>query len=178
MGISYTLNHRLVRGLDYYTRTVFEFWAAGIGAQNAVGGGGRYDGLAKLLGGKDTPGVGFGLGLERIILAMQQQKISPPPDPGPQVYLLYHGAAAQNEAIRLAEKLRGAGIRAGVSMGGRSLKAQMKQADREGVKFALILGEKEIEKSTVTAHIMQTGEEFTVAQGQLLNWLSDRLFRR
>lgn len=178
LKIPYTLNYRLVRGLDYYTRTVFEFWAAGIGAQNAIGGGGRYDGLAKLLGGRDTPGVGFGLGLERIILTLQQQKIPPPPDPGPQVFLAYHGGQGQKEALLLAEKMRGVGIRAAVNHGGRSLKAQMKQADREGAEYAIIIGEKEMETDTVTVHVMHSGEEFTVAKPQIINWLKNRLFQR
>ncbi|MBC7240422.1 MAG: ATP phosphoribosyltransferase regulatory subunit, partial [Chloroflexi bacterium] len=99
----YTINHRLVRGLDYYTKTVFEVWAQGIGAQNAVCGGGRYDGLAQALGGDPTPGIGFGSGMERLVLAMKEQGIAVPGAPVPQVFFVYLGQEAKVRAIQLLQ---------------------------------------------------------------------------
>jgi len=150
----YTLNHRLVRGLDYYTKTVFEVWAQGIGAQNAVCGGGRYDGLAEALGGEHTPGIGFGSGMERLILAMKEQGIQVPGLPSPQVALVYHGQNAKMRALQLLTTLREAGIRATISFGDRSLKAQLRNASRGQVPYALVLGEDELASGQVLLQSM------------------------
>ena len=154
LALPYTLNHRLVRGLDYYTKTVFEFWAEGIGAQNAVGGGGRYDLLAETLGGKATPGIGFGIGLERVILTAQEQSIAPPTREKPDAFIAHLGAEAKGEALILLDALRSAGLSASCTFGGRSLKAQMRRANESGARFALILGDEEIRKGTVTCRDM------------------------
>ncbi len=175
LQIPYQLNHRLVRGLDYYTKTVFEAWAPGIGAQNAVGGGGRYDGLAKEIGGRDTPAIGFAIGLERVIMTMKVQGVQVPPWPHPQIFLAYHGSKAKEEGLRLVDRLRKAGLRAIMSFGDRSLKAQMREADREGVEYTLILGEKERQRGEVTAREMATGQETQVEIGHLEEWLRERL---
>ena len=175
LGIPYQLNHRLVRGLDYYTKTVFEVWAPGIGAQNAVGGGGRYDGLAKEIGGRDTPAIGFAIGLERVIMTMKAQEVRVPPWPRPQIFLAYHGSEAKEESLRLVDRLREAGFRAIMSFGDRSLKAQMREADREGVESTLILGEKERLRGEITAREMATGQETQVEIGHLEEWLRERL---
>lgn len=175
LGIPYQLNHRLVRGLDYYTKTVFEVWAPGIGAQNAVGGGGRYDGLAKEIGGRDTPAIGFAIGLERVIMTMKAQEVRVPPWPRPQILLAYHGSEAKEESLRLVDRLREAGFRAIMSFGDRSLKAQMREADREGVEYTLILGEKERLRGEITAREMATGQETQVEIGHLEEWLRERL---
>jgi len=175
LQIPYQLNHRLVRGLDYYTKTVFEVWAAGIGAQNAVGGGGRYDGLAKEIGGKDTPGIGFAIGLERVIMTMKAQGVQVPSWPRPQIFLAYHGSEAKEESLRLVDRLREARFRAIMSFGDRSLKAQMREADREGVEYALILGEKERREGEITVREMATGQEAQVEIGRLEEWLGERL---
>ena len=175
LQIPYQLNHRLVRGLDYYTKTVFEAWAPGIGAQNAVGGGGRYDGLAKEIGGRDTPAIGFAIGLERVIMTMKAQGVQVPPWPHPQIFLAYHGSKAKEEGLRLVDRLRKAGLRAIMSFGDRSLKAQMREADREGVEYTLILGEKERQRGEVTAREMATGQETQVEIGHLEEWLRERL---
>jgi histidyl-tRNA synthetase len=164
-----------VRGLDYYTKTVFEAWAPGIGAQNAVGGGGRYDGLAKEIGGRDTPAIGFAIGLERVIMTMKAQGVQVPPWPHPQIFLAYHGSKAKEESLRLVDRLRKAGLRAIMSFGDRSLKAQMREADREGVEYTLILGEKERQRGEVTAREMATGQETQVEIGHLEEWLRERL---
>jgi len=171
----YTLSHRLVRGLDYYTKTVFEVWAEGIGAQNAVCGGGRYDGLAEVLGGRPTPGVGFASGLERIVLTMKHQGVPVPALPSPQVLIVHLGEQAKLMGVKLAGDLRAAGIGALISFGKRSLKAQLRQANRQGVAFALIIGENEAETGQVAVRDMTEGEQHSVALEDVTNWLSQRL---
>jgi len=158
----YTLNHRLVRGLDYYTKTVFEVWAEGIGAQNAVCGGGRYDVLAELLGGPPTPGVGFGSGIERIILTIKQQQVAVPPLPAPVALVAYHGPAAKEAALALLARLRAADIPAVSPYGERSLKAQLRQAGALGVRYALIIGEEEVRAGTVTVRDMARSQQQAV----------------
>ncbi|MBI1801875.1 MAG: histidine--tRNA ligase [Chloroflexi bacterium] len=158
----YTVNNRLVRGLDYYTRTVFEVWANTLGAQSAVCGGGRYDDLAEVLGGRPTAGVGFAAGVDRIVMAMRAEEIEPPALPSPQVLVAYQSEAAKPVAVQLAMRLRQAAVRAVVPLDSRSLKAQLKQADREGVRFALILGDEEIAGRTVVVKPMDGGDQTTV----------------
>jgi histidyl-tRNA synthetase len=175
LGRPYTLSHRLVRGLDYYTKTVFEVWAEGIGAQNAVCGGGRYDGLAEVLGGRPTPGVGFASGLERIVLTMKQQGVQVPTLPSPQVLIAHLGEQAKLMGVKLAGDLRAAGIGALTSFGKRSLKAQLRQANRQAVAFALIIGEREAEAGRVAVRDMTKGEQHSVALEEVTGWLSQRL---
>jgi histidyl-tRNA synthetase len=155
LGRPYTINHRLVRGLDYYTKTVFEVWAAGIGAQNAVCGGGRYDGLAEELGGDPTPGIGFGSGMERLVLTMKEQGIEVPGAAKPSVALVYHGAAAKVEAVRLLMALRERGIAAAMAFDDRSFRAQFRGADRDGARYALVIGEQELEAGEAVVHPMR-----------------------
>ena len=155
LGRPYTINHRLVRGLDYYTKTVFEVWAAGIGAQNAVCGGGRYDGLAEELGGDPTPGIGFGSGMERLVLTMKEQGIEVPGAARPAVALVYHGAAAKVEAVRLLMTLRERGIAAAMAFDDRSFRAQFRGADRDGARYALVIGEQELEVGEAVVHPMR-----------------------
>ncbi len=171
----YTINHRLVRGLDYYTKTVFEVWAAGIGAQAAVCGGGRYDGLAELLGGPSTPGVGFGSGLERIILVMKQLGVEVPALPTPAVYLAHLGPKAKREALRLVYALRGEGVGAWVAFGKRGLKSQLREAGKRAARFAVILGEEELAAGTAMVRDMQAGEQVSVELAGLVAWLKARL---
>ncbi len=166
----YTVNPRLVRGLDYYVKTVFEVWAQDIGAQAAVCGGGRYDGLIEELGGSPTPGVGFGSGIERIILALKAQGITPPPLPAPTVMLAHRGPAARLEAIRLLQALRQAGIGALLPYR-ESLKAQLKQADRAHVRFALILGEDELAAQTITVRDLANSQQTVVPLDGVISWL-------
>ncbi|UCC62419.1 MAG: histidine--tRNA ligase, partial [Anaerolineae bacterium] len=170
----YTLNHRLVRGLDYYTKTVFEVWAEGIGAQNALCGGGRYDGLIELIGGPPTPGVGFAAGIDRIILTLKNQGIEPPPLPTPQVFLAYTGEAAKGATIRLLDRLRQAGLGAVMSFGDRSLRAQLRQAGRQEMAYVLILGDDEIAAGQVTVRHMAHGRQECVAQDEITAWLRSR----
>lgn len=159
LGRPYTINHRLVRGLDYYTKTVFEVWAQGIGAQNAVAGGGRYDGLVELIGGPPTPAVGFATGLERIILTMKEQGVAVPPLPGPQVALVYLGEQARLESLRLGAALREEGLRVADSFGAKSIGAQLKAANRLGAPFAVILGEDELARGVAVLRDMVAGAQ-------------------
>ena len=175
LGRSYTINHNLVRGLDYYTKTVFEVWAAGIGAQAAVCGGGRYDGLAELLGGPPTPGVGFGAGLERIILVMKDLGVDVPPLLSPPVFLAHLGPLAGREALRLADMLRRTGVGTWVAFGERGLRSQLREAGKRGARYAVILGEDELAAGTATVRDMQAGEQVSVALAELVEWLKARV---
>jgi len=183
---SYTINFRLVRGLDYYTKTVFEVWAEGIGAQSAVCGGGRYDGLAETMDGPPTPGVGFGAGLERIVLAMQVQGIAPPPILRPLVFVVPLGRAARFVAFDVAHNLRQAGVGAEIAFseaddlgryGQRSLKSQLREANRRGARYAVILGQAEIEAGQTTVRDMAAGEQERVPLAGLTAWLEARTRR-
>ena len=156
-GIPYRENPRIVRGLDYYTRTVFEVIHGELGAQNTLVGGGRYDLLVEELGGPPTPAVGFGSGLERILLVLEAQGWSPPP-PTPPVYVAV-AQGAGDAGWLLAERLRRAGLAAQVDLLHRSLKAQMKEADRLGSRYVLIVGEQEVAAGEATLRDMQTGEQ-------------------
>ena len=158
--IAYVIDPLLVRGLDYYTRTAFEAvpQAGASRRQSSVGGGGRYDGLAELLGGRSTPGIGFGAGMERIIELMREQKIPAPAVPEPVAYVAYMGAETKAEAVRLAAELRRAGVPALLSLGDRSLRAQMKQADASGARYALLIGEGELERGEVTVRDLAAPE--------------------
>ena len=171
LGRPYTLNHRLVRGLDYYTKTVFEVWAAGIGAQGAVCGGGRYDGLAEALGGPPTPGVGVAVGLERIILVMKEQGLDIPALPTPAVFLAHLGPLAQREAVRLADVLRQAGVTTWLAFGERGLKSQLREAGKRCARYVVILGEDELARGVAAVRDMQAGDQREVQLTELVTWL-------
>ncbi|GAC1380197.1 MAG: histidine--tRNA ligase [Ktedonobacteraceae bacterium] len=153
--VSFTLDPLIVRGLDYYTRTVFEF-TAGID-KLALNGGGRYDGLAEILGGASTPGIGFGAGVERIISELKKQNITPPASEKPRAFVIYFGktAALKAVAVQLVAQLRHGGIKAEMSYGDRSSKAQMKQANSSGAAYALIIGDNELANNTVSVKDLQ-----------------------
>jgi len=174
LGRPYMLNHRLVRGLDYYTKTVFEVWAAGIGAQAAVCGGGRYDGLAEALGGPPTPGVGVAAGLERIILVMKDQEVDVPPLPTPPVFLAHLGADGKREAVRLANGLREAGVGTWLAFGRRGLKSQLREANKRQARYVVILGEDELARGVTAVRDMQTGEQVEVKLTELVTWLQKK----
>jgi len=172
----YKVNHRLVRGLDYYTKTVFEVWAQGIGAQNAVCGGGRYDGLAQELGGKYTPGIGFATGMERLVLTMKHQGIQVPGLPSPQIALVYKGQAAKARALQLVSEMRQDGLRVMMGYGDRSLKAQLRGANRAKVAYALVLGEDEIASQQIVLQDMaRSGARERMGQQEALGILKKRL---
>ena len=174
LGKPYTLNHRLVRGLDYYTKTVFEVWAEGIGAQSAICGGGRYDGLIELLGGSPTPGVGFAAGIDRTVLLMKAQNIPAPVAPSPPVFIAYLGDAARLHAVRLLAQLHEAGIGAQIAMSG-SLKSQLRQADKRGARFAAIIGADEIAQEMVALRDMAGGSQEMVKLAEIAQWISEKL---
>ncbi|GIP57381.1 histidine--tRNA ligase [Paenibacillus sp. FSL W8-0186] len=171
MGIEYTINHRLVRGLDYYTHTAFEYKAQGIGAIDTIGGGGRYNGLVSEIGGPDQPGIGFGIGLERIALILEKQGVSFSAEKPLDVYLVALGEAADNEISTQLFKLRQAGFSAERDYLGRKMKAQMKSADRMKARYTAILGDDELERGEIALKSMETGEQRTVKLAELANEL-------
>ncbi|MDE2210247.1 MAG: histidine--tRNA ligase [Betaproteobacteria bacterium] len=158
-GLAYTINPRLVRGLDYYNRTVFEFVTDRLGAQGTVAGGGRYDGLFEQLGGKPTPACGFGMGVERMILLLQDARRGA--GPVPVAYVVHAGDAAAKLARAAAEALRDAGHAVVVNAGGGSFKSQMKRADASGARYALIIGDDEAAAGTVAVKPLRGGDEQT-----------------
>ncbi len=168
LGIPYRLNPRLVRGLDYYTHTAFEILAeTGLGAQNAVGGGGRYDGLISELGGAETAAVGWAMGLERLLLLLQQLKSAPasPLD----FYIASRGAAAEAQALRLAQALRHAGFATELDLSASAFGKQFKRADRSGASGCLILGEDEAQQGTVQLKWLASGAQESLRQAELLS---------
>jgi histidyl-tRNA synthetase len=162
--VDFELAPRLVRGLDYYTRTAFEYVAQNLGAQDAVGGGGRYDGLSESLGGPHLPGIGFALGMDRILMARSPEEDIPA---GVEVFVVVLGETAGPEAFKIATRLRRAGIGADLDLSARSMKGQMKQADRSGARWAAIVGEQELASGSVTLKDLRTGDQRDVPLADL-----------
>jgi len=179
LDIPYELNSRIVRGLDYYNRTVFEVWPAGVSgdeiAQSSYGGGGRYDGLAEILGGQPTPAVGVALGVERLIMAMKEKKIEAPQNPGPQVFLSQLGEKAKKQSFKIFEDLYLAGIDVIESVGRDSLKSQLKQAEKKEVLYTLILGQKEAVDDTIIVRDMESGVQEVITQDKMIDYLKKGL---
>lgn len=167
LGIAYEVDTAIVRGLDYYTRTVFEFIAEGIGAQSTVCGGGRYDGLTEQIGGPRLPGIGFAMGITRLIMAMEAAGITVPGKQPPKLYIASLGAAASIKALQLAEELRNGGLYVECDLVGRSLKAQMKYANKIGADYTLILGDNEIETGRAMLRSMKDSAQEEIALGDL-----------
>ena len=164
-GVQYVVNPTIVRGLDYYTRTVFEFVCSDLGAQSTICGGGRYDGLVEQMGGKPTPGLGFGMGMERLMLALETQGIEFPEENKCELYVAAMGAAALRKAFTLVNQLRKCGIQAECDLCGRGLKAQMKYANKIGAAYTIVLGDNELENSQAELKNMKTGEKKTISIG-------------
>ena len=162
MGIEYEIDSKIVRGLDYYTGAVFEFIAEGIGAQSTVCGGGRYDGLVESLGGPALPGIGFGMGITRLILAMREAGVADVAPKSPAVYIAALGDRAAVKSLEIAERLRKAGVFAECDLVGRSLKAQMKYANKIGAEYTLIIGDNECDAGRAQLRNMQNGEQTEV----------------
>ena len=172
IGVPFELDPRLVRGLDYYTRTAFEFVSTGLGSQNAVGGGGRYDGLSESLGGPPLPGIGFALGVDRILLATEDRHWI---DPGPpHVYAIAQGEDARREIFKLVTELRRAVVQAEFDVMDRQMKGQMKDADRSGARWAAILGDEELSSGEVTLKDLKSGEQERVKRNDLIRVLHER----
>jgi histidyl-tRNA synthetase len=169
LGIPYTLNPRLVRGLDYYTHTAFEIQSEDLGAQATVCGGGRYDRLVAELGGNDTPAVGWAIGMERLILLLQQ--LQPTPVPSLDFYVVSRGENAEPQALVLAQKLRRAGFSVELDLSGSGFGKQFKRADRSRATACLVLGDAEAEQQSVKLKWMQTQEQQEFSQEQLLDQL-------
>ena len=158
-NIEYTINPQIVRGLDYYTKTVFEFVSNAIGAQGTVCGGGRYDGLVEELGGQHTPSLGFAMGIERLMLLMEAQGCEFPEAEKPDLFIVALGEKATLKAVEIAKDMREEGFSALLDLNQRSVRAQMKYADKLGAKFNVVIGDNEVEAKTAKLKNMQTGEE-------------------
>jgi histidyl-tRNA synthetase len=173
LGIEYELAPRLVRGFDYYTSTTFEFASDALdAAQDAVGGGGRYDQLAEEMGGPPTPGIGFGIGIERMLIACEAEGALPAAEHRLDAFVI--DTVHDGSAASLVNDLRVAGLRADRAYGGRSMKAQMKVADRAHAAYAVIVGREELAHATVAVKDMQSGEQLEVHREQIAGWLRER----
>lgn len=169
LGVQFVENPRLVRGLDYYTKTTFEFVHDGLGAQSGIGGGGRYDGLMADLGGQEYSGVGFGLGVDRTLLACRAEGLAVGDQARCDVYCVPMGETAKRRLVAAAGGLRAAGVRVDVAYGGKGLKGAMKAADRSGARFALVLGERDLEAGTAQLKELASGEQRAVALDSLVD---------
>lgn len=170
-NIHYAVTSRLVRGFDYYTETLWEVTATGLGAQSAIGGGGRYDNLVESLGGNPNPGVGFGAGIERLLAALENQGVVLPEQRKPLIWLAAHGEAAVNFNLQLIQQLRQAGFRADMDLSGRAMKGQMKMSEKEKADWAIIVGDDELKNSTVMLKDLAKREQSSVAVSELIEKL-------
>ena len=173
LGIAFTENPYLVRGLDYYTRTVFEITSDSLGAQNAICGGGRYDLLAEELGGQPTPAVGFASGIERLLMVAEKQNINLSDPRRLNVFIVAMGEEAQNESLAWLKKIRNTGLRAELDLLSRSIKAQMREANRQNAQFVLLLGDDELKKKAFSVKLMDKGEQIDVPFDKLLDFLTN-----
>jgi histidyl-tRNA synthetase len=171
LGISYTEDPRLVRGLDYYTKTAFELVSPDLGSQDALGGGGRYDLLIEEIGGRPTPAVGFASGMERFLIACDALGITPGADPTPDVYIVTRGEEAEKWGLKTLKSLRAVGIAATMDFAGRSVKAQMKDANREQARYCIIVGEEELKQGRFTLRNMSESDEQMLTPDEILTRL-------
>lgn len=174
LGVGYTINPRMVRGLDYYTKTCFEFVHDGLGAQSGIGGGGRYDGLMAQLGGQDLSGIGFGLGVDRALLALEAEEKKASTGRRVDVYGVALGQEAKRRMVGIVEDLRERGVAADMSYGDRGLKGAMKGADRAGALYALVLGDKELAEGTVTVKDLGAHEQHEVDLAAVVELLAEK----
>jgi histidyl-tRNA synthetase len=174
MGIEFVLDPTLVRGFDYYTKTAFEFVSGELGAQNAIGGGGRYDNLVEEIGGSPTPAIGFGLGLDRLLLTLDSLGVELPIDRHDIVFVAGLGDAGHEAAVKVVFDLRAGGVAAEMDYTGRSLKAQMKIADKLGARFVVIMGEEEIASGSATVRDMSSSEQQSVPISGLMDYVKSR----
>ena len=171
MGISFTINPRMVRGLDYYTGTTFEFVHDLLGAQSGIGGGGRYDGLMGEIGGQDITGIGFGLGLDRALLAVEAEGVVIPETFASDLFIIPMGEAAKSAALKYAAELRAVGFKVELAFGDRALKTAMKAADKSGARFSLVIGDEEMASGVVEVKEMVSGTANSVRLDALANAL-------
>jgi histidyl-tRNA synthetase len=165
----------MVRGLDYYTKTTFEFVHDGLGAQSGIGGGGRYDGLMRQLGGQDLSGIGFGLGVDRALLALKAEGVTVGPTSRVDVFCVPLGERAKRDLAVLAAQLRAQGVRVDLAYGDRGVKGAMRAADRSGATVALVAGDRDIEAGTVGVKQLSTGEQVDVAADSVVAEVLSRL---
>jgi histidyl-tRNA synthetase len=175
LGVQWREEPRLVRGLDYYTRTTFEFVHDGLGAQSGIGGGGRYDGLSETLGGPPLPGIGFGLGVDRTLLALQSEGDVPTVAASAEVFAVPLGAAAKRELVKVVGRLRRGGVAADLAYGDRGLKGAMKAADRSGARLAIVVGDRDLADGLAQLKDLTTGEQEAVALSELVAAVEKRL---
>jgi histidyl-tRNA synthetase len=173
MSIPFHVDHRLVRGLDYYTRTVFEIQPGDVGGQSTICGGGRYDRLIEQLDGKHTPGIGFGSGIERLTLNLKRSEVSVPDEPGPKYLVINVGEAARPAALELASRIRQAGVGAILGNGSRAVRGQMRQANALGIPYAVVLGDDEIQRGEVVIRNMADSIQEARPLGEFLDGLSE-----
>jgi histidyl-tRNA synthetase len=178
IGVPYAINPRMVRGLDYYTKTTFEFVHDGLGAQSGIGGGGRYDGLMGRLGGKDLSGIGFGLGVDRALLALKAEGKTIGDAARVDVFGVPLGEQAKTQLSVLAGRLRATGVRVDLAYGDRGMKGAMRAADRSGASIALVAGDRDIEAGTVGVKDLSTGEQVDIAADAVVAEVLSRLSRR
>ncbi len=169
-GVRYVIEPRLVRGLDYYTKTVFEIVSTGLGAQDAIVGGGRYDGLVEELGGPDLPAIGFAIGEDRLIEILPQEFVERI-RPAPPIFVVAVGNAPVGEALAVAEQLRGEGIPVIAEMAGRSMKAALKRADKAAARWALLIGDEEVANETVTLRDLEQGEQKSISRSEIIAYM-------
>ena len=175
LGVPFEPAPRLVRGLDYYMRTTFEFVHGGLGAQSAVGGGGRYDGLSESIGGPPLPGIGWALGVERTLLALEAEGVPAAPADVVDVFFVPLGDAAKARAVGLAGELRRAGVRADLAYGDRGMKGAMKAADRSGAQCAVVVGDRDLEAGVAQLKDLRSGEQAAVPLAELVATIRERL---
>ena len=173
-GVEFEVNPRIVRGLDYYTKTVFEFVSTSIGAQGTVCGGGRYDGLIEQLGGKPTPAVGYAAGIERLLMVMEQTGVEIPAAPAPTVYIAGMDADCRKKAFALASELRLSGVNAEVDLMERSVKAQFKYADKIGAKYVAVIGGNELAEGKANVKCMANGESESVLFADMVAYFQNK----
>jgi len=178
INIPFIVDETMVRGLDYYTNTAFEIMVEGIGAQSSIAGGGRYDGLVEQCGGPSTPGIGFGLGLERIITTMKQQGVAGVSGVNLDVYLITLGEIGKEQAFKILQQLRSRHVKADQDVMGRSLKAQMKQADKLGAEYVLIIGTEEVEKRIALLRNMASGDQEEVSFNRIAQYIAEKVSGR
>ncbi len=175
LGVPYVINPRMVRGLDYYTKTTFEFVHDGLGAQSGIGGGGRYDGLMRQLGGQDLSGIGFGLGVDRTVLALRAEGKTVGSTTRCDVFGVPLGEQAKLELAKAAAALRAAGVRVDLAYGDRGVKGAMRAADRSGARVAMVAGDRDIEAGTVGIKDLATGDQVDVAADAVVGEVLSRL---
>ncbi|WP_202711192.1 histidine--tRNA ligase [Sporosalibacterium faouarense] len=177
LNIEFTVDPKIVRGLDYYTKTAFEFVSSGIGAQDTVCGGGRYDGLIESIGGPSTPGIGFGMGIERLMLYLETNNIEIPNSDEVDVFIVTIGERAEKEAFKILYNLRNNGVSADKDYLGRSMKAQFKYSNKINSTYTIVIGDEEIEKDVVTLKNMKTGDQNEIKLSNLINTIKEKLGR-